>query len=216
MHYKKLATSSLLLLSLAGCQTAPKSPSANTHRASHYDINANYEQAQQPMRGEYDTSQQFTPLQHHKTLVNYVEQMALDLVDTLESGQELDHSINIAVTTVVDLDATLNNSNQLGNQISETLIHQLQKFGYGVVDFKTAAKITVNSRGDFVFSRDIKKLSKKHMASHVLGGTLIYRRNGVSVNTRVINVSNQQVVASSRKFIPVYVLSKEDIYLSSN
>jgi TolB-like protein len=165
---------------------------------------------------EYDLSQQFTPLKHHKTLANYVEQMALDLVDTLEFEADTDTNINIAVTTLVDLDSSLNKSNQLGNQISETLIHQLQKFGYGVVDFKTTQTIDVNSRGDFTFSRDIEKLSEDQMASHVLAGTLIYRRNGVAVNTRIINVHTKQIVASSRKLIPLYVLNKEDIYLSNN
>lgn len=219
MGYKLNSVTALfILLVLAGCSTAGNNKQVKTNNAgTHFDINARYEHAQGlQTQSEYDSSQQFIPLKHHKTLVNYVEQMALDLVDTLESGSELEESINIAVTSIVDLDATLNNSNQLGNQISETFIHQLQKFGYGVVDFKTSDAINVNRRGDFVFSRDIKNLSKKHMASHVLGGTLIYRANGVTVNTRVINVNNKQVVASSRKFIPIYVLNKEDIYLSSN
>ncbi len=219
MGYKLNSVTALfILLGLAGCSTAGNNKQVKTNNAdTHFDVNARYEHAQGlKTQSEYDASRQFTPLKHHKTLVNYVEQMALDLVDTLESSSEFDESINIAVTSIVDLDATLNNSNQLGNQISETLIHQLQKFGYGVVDFKTSDAVNVNRRGDFVFSRDIKNLSKKHMASHVLGGTLIYRANGVTVNTRVINVNNKQVVASSRKFIPIYVLNKEDIYLSSN
>ncbi|ALS32162.1 hypothetical protein PTRA_a0860 [Pseudoalteromonas translucida KMM 520] len=206
----------ITLLFLVGCSSSRTEVNPSTNDNISYDLNEMLKVVQtETVHTEVDSTQ-FTPLKHHKTLVNYVEQMALDLVDTLESGSELEESINIAVTSIVDLDATLNNSNQLGNQISETLIHQLQKFGYGVVDFKTSDAINVNRRGDFVFSRDIKNLSKKHMASHVLGGTLIYRANGVTVNTRVINVNNKKVVASSRKFIPRYVLNKEDIYLSSN
>jgi len=67
-----------------------------------------------------------------------------------------------------------------------------------------------------VLSRDIEKLSESSMANYVLAGTLIYRPNGVAVNTRVINVHSKHIVASSRKLIPLYVLNKEDIYLSSN
>ena len=85
-----------------------------------------------------------------------------------------------------------------------------------MVDFKTTSTIDVNRRGDFVFSRNIKKLSEDHMSSHILAGTLIYRQNGIVINTRIINVNTKQIVASSREFIPQYVLSKEDIYLSSN
>ncbi|WP_289053119.1 FlgO family outer membrane protein, partial [uncultured Pseudoalteromonas sp.] len=175
-----------------------------------------YDNQSVQQQSEYDTVRQFTPLKHHKTLANYVEQMALDLVDTLEAEAPDNNSINIAVTTIVDLDASLNKSNQLGNQLAETFIHQLQKFGYGVVDFKTMDNIDVSNRGDFVLSRDIEKLSESSMANYVLAGTLIYRPNGVAVNTRVINVHSKHIVASSRKLIPLYVLNKEDIYLSSN
>ncbi len=187
-----------------------------TVNGSYNELNAVYNTQVIQSQSEYDSSQQFTPLKHHKTLVNYVEQMALDLVDTLEFESDTDTNINIAVTTLVDLDSSLTKSNQLGNQISETLIHQLQKFGYGVVDFKTTQTIDVNSRGDFAFSRDIEKLSEEQMASHVLAGTLIYRSDAVVVNTRVINAHTKKIVASSRKLIPIYVLNKEDIYLSSN
>ena len=187
-----------------------------TVNGSYNELNAVYNTQVIQSQSEYDSSQQFTPLKHHKTLVNYVEQMALDLVDTLEFESDTDTNINIAVTTLVDLDSSLTKSNQLGNQISETLIHQLQKFGYGVVDFKTTQTIDINSRGDFAFSRDIEKLSEDQMASHVLAGTLIYRSDAVVVNTRVINAHTKKIVASSRKLIPIYVLNKEDIYLSSN
>ena len=214
-----------VVVALSGCSlTHHHVHDSNTHTATQanndYMLNGDYDAQTHnqtvQLDNDYDASKPFKPLKHHKTLVNYVEQMALDLVDTLEYDAEADTQVNIAVSTLVNLDSSLNKSNQLGNQISETLIHQLQKFGYSVVDFKTTNTIDVNRRGDFVFSRNIKKLSEEHMASHVLAGTLIYRQNGVVINIRVINVNTKQIVASSRELIPHYVLSKEDIYLSSN
>lgn len=208
------------LANLTGCAFTQNNESAEMNASSttqvNYDLVSMLKTAEQKSTQDDANGNQFTPLQHHKTLANYVEQMALDLVDTLEFESDTDANINIAVTTLVDLDSSLTKSNQLGNQISETLIHQLQKFGYGVVDFKTTQTIDVNSRGDFAFSRDIEKLSEDQMASHVLAGTLIYRSDAVVVNTRVINAHTKKIVASSRKLIPIYVLNKEDIYLSSN
>ncbi len=208
------------LANLTGCAFTQNNESAEMNASSttqvNYDLASMLKTAEQKSTQDNVNGNQFTPLQHHKTLANYVEQMALDLVDTLEFESDTDANINIAVTTLVDLDSSLTKSNQLGNQISETLIHQLQKFGYGVVDFKTTQTIDVNSRGDFAFSRDIEKLSEDQMASHVLAGTLIYRHDAVVVNTRVINAHTKKIVASSRKLIPIYVLNKEDIYLSSN
>ncbi|EAW27916.1 putative orphan protein [Alteromonadales bacterium TW-7] len=214
-----------LVVVLSGCSLMhhhehDSNSHTTTQASTSYVLNGSYDtqthnQTVQP-NNDYDASKPFKPVKHHKTLVNYVEQVALDLVDTLEYDTESDTQVNIAVSTLVNFDSSLNKSNQLGNQISETLIHQLQKFGYSVVDFKTTSTIDVNRRGDFVFSRNIKKLSEDHMASHILAGTLIYRQNGIVINTRIINVHTKQIVASSREFIPQYVLSKEDIYLSSN
>ena len=221
--YSKLLNRFIVFFALAnltGCAFTQNNESAEMNASSttqvNYDLASMLKIAEQKSTQDDVNGNQFTPLQHHKTLANYVEQMALDLVDTLEFESDTDTNINIAVTTLVDLDSSLTKSNQLGNQISETLIHQLQKFGYGVVDFKTTQTIDVSSRGDFAFSRDIEKLSEEQMASHVLAGTLIYRHDAVVVNTRVINAHTKKIVASSRKLIPIYVLNKEDIYLSSN
>ncbi len=221
--YSKLLNRFIVFFALAnltGCAFTQNNESAEMNASSttqvNYGLASMLKTAEQKSTQDDANGNQFTPLQHHKTLANYVEQMALDLVDTLEFESDTDTNINIAVTTLVDLDSSLTKSNQLGNQISETLIHQLQKFGYGVVDFKTTQTIDVNSRGDFAFSRDIEKLSEEQMASHVLAGTLIYRSDAVVVNTRVINAHTKKIVASSRKLIPIYVLNKEDIYLSSN
>lgn len=152
-------------------------------------------------------NQVYSPHSHHIKLANYVEQMALDLADTMMSDQV----INIAVVSFVDLDKTLQKSSQLGNQLSETFIHQLQKFGYGVVDFKTTGQVVVTHFGDFVFSRDLKDLSEEQVASHVLSGTLLYRTNGVEVNARVIDIKTKRVVASSTKLVPNYVLHSASI-----
>ncbi|MDO6465123.1 FlgO family outer membrane protein [Pseudoalteromonas carrageenovora] len=222
MHFKYLnsAIGLATLLTLAGCSIIQNNESVDVvtpvDNTPNYDLASMLQSVQAEQNSEPQDSSEFVPLKHHKTLVNYVEQMALDLVDTLESEAQDNNSINIAVTTIVDLDASLNKSNQLGNQIAESFIHQLQKFGYGVVDFKAMNSIDVSNRGDFVLSRDIEKLSESSMANYVLAGTLIYRPNGVAVNTRVINVHSKHVVATSRKLIPLYVLNKEDIYLSSN
>lgn len=206
----------LFALLLPGCNLMGESTKAKPEPAvvSNLDFNQIMAQMQRDDEQEqYTDITQFNPNKHHKSLVNYVEQMALDLTDTMQVAPQ---DAAIAVTSFVDLDANLNTASQLGNQLSETFIHQLQKFGYSAVDFKTAELITVNNRGDFAFTRDTRKLTGTNIASHVLSGTLIYRENGVEINARVIDIQSKRLAASSRTFIPLYVLNKEDIYLSSN
>lgn len=211
IHSASLITAAILFSTLSGCNimndSVPVEPVQST--TSQYDLTHVLQQAQVNDAEPLDSSAQFIPYNHHKTLVNYVEQMSLDLVDTMQTEQD----VSIAVTSFVDLDASLNNSSQLGNQLSESFIHQLQKFGYGIVDFKTTDHIAMNARGDFVFSRDIEQLADKHIASHVLSGTLIYRNSGVEVNARIIDITSKRVVASSNKILPYYVLNNADIHL---
>lgn len=219
-QYFSLISMFFFMLLLHGCNLIseqPVSEPAKTESAasvSNLDFNQIMAQMQRSDDQEqYIDSTQFNPSKHNKTLVNYVEQMALDLTDTMQIQPQ---DVAIAVTTFVDLDARLNTATQLGNQLSESFIHQLQKFGYSTVDFKTADLITVNYQGDFAFTRDTDKLAHTSIANHVLSGTLIYRETGVEINARVINLQNKRLAASSRVFIPYYVLNKEDIYLSSN
>ena len=216
-----LISISALSLLLSGCNLLGESSMAEPAKAepeqtvvSNLDFNQIMAQMQRNDEQEqYADTTQFNPNKHHKSLVNYVEQMALDLTDTMQVAPQ---DAAIAVTSFVDLDASLTTASQLGNQLSETFIHQLQKFGYSAVDFKPANLITVNKQGDFAFTRNTRKLAGTNIASHVLSGTLIYRADGVVINARVINIENKRLAASSRTFIPLYVLNKEDIYLSSN
>lgn len=205
-----------LTLVLSGCQLLPEQSAEPQNTAQHAPASASNQvdyvamlQAleQKDMQQDNASHRLFVPYQHHKTVVNYVEQMALELVDTMQQESEL----GIAITTFVDLDASLKTSSQLGNQLAESMMYQLQKFGFGVVDFKAMDVITVTSHGDFVMSRDVEELAERRIASHVLTGTLIYRPNGVEVNARVINLNSKLVIASAQKVIPYFVLKHESI-----
>ena len=129
-----------LTLALSGCQLLPEQSAEPQNTAQNAPASANTQvdyvamlQAleQNDMQQDNANHRLFVPYQHHKTVVNYVEQMALELVDTMQQESEL----GIAITSFADLDASLKNSSQLGNQLSETMMHQLQKFGFSVVDF---------------------------------------------------------------------------------
>lgn len=200
---------SCILLVLSGCTMtdwyATKQPVS--HKEPRTMNDKMYNELEAGEAEVLNSTSVYYPQSHHVKLESYVEQMALDLVDTMVSEQ----AINIAVASFVNLDRSLQVSTQLGNQLSETFIHQLQKFGYGVVDFKTTNQVAVTGYGDFVFSRDIKQLTGDRIASHVLSGTLLYRVNGVEVNARVIDIESKRVIASSTKLVPTYVIHGSSI-----
>jgi TolB-like protein len=135
----------------------------------------------------------------HKTLNDYAEQLAMGLVHNLAV---LNGSGRVAVGSFVQLDSELTNTTVLGNQLAEKLIAQLQDFGLAVVDIKTMPTIMVGRDGDRVFSREVRALSRKQQLDYVVSGTLISNARGIQINSRMVSLKDQQVVASASGFIP--------------
>ncbi|WMN59353.1 FlgO family outer membrane protein [Pseudoalteromonas xiamenensis] len=149
----------------------------------------------------------FSPSKHHKQLNDYVEQLALSLSDSLMVSE----TPTIAVSSFVELNHSLQSTNQLGNQLSEGLLQALQRFGFVTIDFKVMDNIKVAGEGDFSFSRSLDELNKNLSADHVLSGSLIYRQQGVEIQARVVNLKSKALAASARTVVPYYVL--QDIHL---
>lgn len=156
----------------------------------------------------------YVPMNHFVKLDNYVEQMAIELSDLLNETQKM--STELAVASFVRLDGTLQTSDQLGNQLAETFMHQLHRFGYQVVDTKLLDNVNITRMGDYVFSRKSKSKFNTEAAEYVLSGTMLYREKGVLVNARVMSLESKKVVATTSKMIPWYVLRSENILVSSS
>jgi len=159
------------------------------------------------------TKPDYVPMNHFVKLDNYVEQMAIELSDLLNETQNM--STELAVASFVRLDGTLQTSDQLGNQLAETFMHQLHRFGYQVVDTKLLDNVHITRMGDYVFSRKSKSRFSSEAAEYVLSGTMLYREKGVLVNARVMSLESKKVVATTSKMIPWYVLRSENILVSS-
>jgi TolB-like protein len=134
-----------------------------------------------------------------------VKGLALQMI---KSSDYVNPKTPIAVASFVNLE-DLESTNWLGNQLAESFIHELQRHGYVVVDFKTTGYIRVTPEGDFVFSRDWKELPERQIIDYVVTGTMMKQENGVIVNARMIGMQSHVVVATAQSFIPAWVISKE-------
>ncbi|MCG7537835.1 FlgO family outer membrane protein [Pseudoalteromonas sp. OOF1S-7] len=211
MKTRILSGLTLSVLMLNGCQlmgtqpppqtvaTTPMTPKVAKFREIEVLYEALEEQAPE---AEQPVDPGFVSERHRKQVANYASQIALELSDSLLGV----HPHSVAVTSFVSFDDTLRSSNQLGNQLSENLIHAFQKLGYAALDFKSQQQIQVTRSGDFVFSRDSRALPGKPDPSHVLSGTMIYRDRGVEVNARLLDFESRLVVASCMVTIPYFVL----------
>lgn len=126
----------------------------------------------------------------------------------LESSAFVSAKTPVAVASFVNL-KDLETTNWLGNQIAENFVHELQRHGLVVIDFKTTGHIRVTKEGDYIFSRDWKELPERQIIDYVVAGTMLEQENGILVNARMIGIQSRVVVATAQSFIPKWALGEE-------
>jgi len=114
----------------------------------------------------------------------------------------------VAVASFVDL-KDLETTNWLGNQLAESFVHELQRHGLVVIDYKTTGHIRVTKKGDYVFSRDWQELPERQIIDYVVSGTMVEQEDGILVNARMIGIQSKVIVATAQSFIPTWVLGDE-------
>jgi TolB-like protein len=143
--------------------------------------------------------QNLSPSYKDYDINHYVRGLMQDLVANL---QYVNATTPVAVVSFVMLDSDYNDSNLLGIQIAESLIHEVHKFGIPVIDFKTTGFIRITEQGDFAFSKDYEDFSGEMPARYIVGGTMLKHTDGYLINARIVGMKSQAVVASAQGFIP--------------
>lgn len=137
-------------------------------------------------------------------------QMADTLVQTLQNDLQDDAKRNhtsfenfpvIGVTSFVDTD-TYENAGHLGRSLGEFFIHELDRRGIPVAEFKTTGSIQISEDGEDIFSRNYKKLKGQAKFRHLLAGTITRNDKGVVLVGRIIDMQNSQVRGSATGFVP--------------
>lgn len=136
-------------------------------------------------------------------LTDYAAQMVFKLANFSELK-----GAKVGVTSFVEFDETLERSNPLGNQFAEALATLLPQYGVDVIEYKLTRGIIIRPDGDFAMSRDVKKLYQQVGMDYVLTGTLVTTRRGVQINSRVVSVDGQKVIASASTLLPHQVLQQ--------
>jgi TolB-like protein len=126
----------------------------------------------------------------------------------LTSSSFVNAKTPVAVASFVDL-KDLETTNWLGNQLAESFVHELQRHGLVVIDYKTTGSIRVTKQGDYVFSRDWQELPERQIIDYVVSGTMVTQDEGILINARMIGIQSKVVVATAQSFIPNWVLGDE-------
>ena len=195
---------------LSGCNQVPQSNYSRIDTLANHDEPTHktepvYQKAPVPVyKSGWDLPPLPQQIRSHKSITDYAEQMAMQLVENLNF---VNQSNTIAVTSFVDLDDSLMNTSVLGNHLSDSLMGEMQRFGLSVLDHKAMDVLKVNSAGDFVLSRDHTALRNPIDVDYVLAGTMTHTNRGILFNARVIGMKSKVVVSSASVLIPNFIIS---------
>ncbi len=102
----------------------------------------------------------------------------------------------IVITSIADI-TDLDSSSALGLMISEQIADRFVQYGFPVIDVRTRKKIKIReNNGEFLLSRDIRKISKSNSAGSVLLGTYAKGRNHVFISTRLVRPVDNRILSS--------------------
>ncbi|WP_333798167.1 FlgO family outer membrane protein [Rheinheimera sp.] len=141
--------------------------------------------------------------QSRKELTDYAAQLAFKLAgfDELKGAK-------VGVTSFVEFDDSLEQTTALGNQFAEAMVTLLPQYGVDVIEYKLTRHIDVSPRGDIALSRDVLKLQQKVGMDYVMTGTLVATRRGIQINSRIVSVQGQKVIAAASTMVPHLVLQQ--------
>jgi TolB-like protein len=101
---------------------------------------------------------------------------------------------NIVVTSMVDVN-NFEQSSDFGRLFSESMIANFKRLGWNVLDFRGKFVSIEKKRGEFYLSRE--NLKKFPADSVIFVGTYGEYQNGLLLNMRILDMSNQVITASS-------------------
>lgn len=133
------------------------------------------------------------------------------LADQLERNVDKNlKRIPVIVTSFVDLD-NLTKTNTIGRLIAESLKHELQVRKWKILDIRITKNIYVNKNGEFVLSRNIKKLksTKGYEIGGILTGTYSFIKDSLIINAEIIDLSNGLVVSTGQIILPANIFDSE-------
>jgi TolB-like protein len=128
----------------------------------------------------------------------FTDKIVFDLLNQIDS----DSVEHLTVTSLVELDDNLSNTNPLGNQLAEYLKISLNERDFTVSELYTSEGITVTPDGAFIFDR---KNKRSKSSQYVLSGYLNYAPDAVNINVSLLDIQNALIMATAVTSMPNYI-----------
>lgn len=120
-------------------------------------------------------------------------------------SEEFNHYISddekqntIVFTSMVDVN-NLRQSSNFGRLYSDSLLTNLKRSGWSIIDYRGMKIITTTKKGEFYLSREeLSKLPQKH--NYVVGTYSLYG-NKLLINVRILKAGTNEVIVASNSTI---------------
>lgn len=128
----------------------------------------------------------------------------------------------IAVTTFADVqlmapDTSRSASYNAALQLQESMQTVATQLGYQVSELRMNDAVMVHPGYENTLGRNLEQLAQQQQARYVITGTLTEGELHMTVNAKLIDLKNQQVLAAASSVIPVAVLwPNEQLQLRHN
>ena len=113
----------------------------------------------------------------------------------------------IVVTSLVNVN-NFNQSSDFGRLYSDSMITNFERENWTVIDYRGKNIVSKTKKGEFFLNRDKLKLLPKNAVVFV--GTYGKYKNGLVLNLRILNATDNKVIAASN----VHLIDKEAVALS--
>ncbi|MFV7770866.1 FlgO family outer membrane protein [Shewanella marisflavi] len=137
------------------------------------------------------TLQSGNSLPASSAVIHLTQQLANELV---RQNDQLTPKQPLLVATPVLLD-NLKTTNALGLQIQQGLIAAMHDHQFNLVDINVGENLRVTEQGELILTRDWRQLPTDLPVEHVLASTMSLNPNGMVINSRIVNVTNNRVVS---------------------
>jgi len=110
----------------------------------------------------------------------------------------------VIITTIANLN-DLDESSDLGRALSEQISNVFVNHGIKVKELKFSNSVFIKRKnGEFILSRDVKKLAKDINVNYIVVGTYSIINHNVYVNLKIIDPNCDVIKASVDYIVPVY------------
>lgn len=143
----------------------------------------------------------FKPGTNFQTINEYAEQMVHVLYQKV-SVQNIEKSI--AVPPFISIPYSKQGNKQLNVSVAEAFVVDMQNIGLPVAEF-ILTNASENEQTNFISY--IEELAGSEYFGYVLKGTIREIEQGTMLHAKIIDVETKQVIASTSKFLPKYLVN---------